>query len=52
MNIFNFIMANAIATIIIAYMAGWAAGLILWLIRYLMVELPRMGKLKGGDKIL
>jgi hypothetical protein len=49
MNEFNFIMADAIATLVIAYMAGWAAGLILWLIRYLMVEVPKAGKMKGGD---
>lgn len=52
MNLFEFIEVHAVATIPIGYMAGWAAGLILWLARYMMMELPRAGKLKGGEKYL
>lgn len=49
MNDFNFIMENAIYTLPIAYMFGWLIGFILWLIRYLMLELPHTGRIGGGE---
>lgn len=50
MNYFNFMMSDAIASLPIAFFAGWAIGFILWLLRYFMLELPRSGKLRGGEK--
>lgn len=52
MNLFNFIAIEAVATLVIAYMAGWLVGFILWLVRYMVMELPDTHKtMRGGEKI-
>jgi hypothetical protein len=34
-----------------AFFFGWAVGIILWIIRFLLIDLPRTGNIfrKGGD---
>ena len=51
MNQFNFLVANATWTIVIAFMAGWAVGFLLWLLRYFVIEMPDSGNMKGGEYI-
>jgi len=51
MNAFNFLLPDAVASIPIAWMVGWAIGFILWLLRYFMLELPAAGRLRGGEYI-
>lgn len=48
MNQFNFIEVHAVATLPIAWMAGYAIGFLLWLLRYLMLEFPHSGRLRKG----
>lgn len=49
MNVFNFIMADAIATLVLAYMGGWAVAVIIWILRFLVIDLPHAGLWKGGE---
>jgi hypothetical protein len=43
----------AVATIYGAWFIGWAIGMILWIVRYFLIELPRTGSIfkRGGEII-
>jgi hypothetical protein len=51
MNLFNFIMADAVSTVILGYFAGWVIGIIIWILRFIMIDVPHGGMLKGGDML-
>jgi Na+-transporting NADH:ubiquinone oxidoreductase subunit NqrD len=42
-------MSDAIATIVLAPFAGFVIGVLIWLLRFLMIQLPHGGNWKGGD---
>jgi hypothetical protein len=50
MNIQSLDLDQVVAAIEAAWFFGWAIGFGLWLVRYLLLELPRTGSIwKGGD---
>ena len=51
MNPDQFNMTLAVGALEGAWFFGWAIGILLWLVRYLVIELPKTGKIfsKGGE---
>lgn len=51
MNIFLFSVHDATTTLVVALFAGIMIGTIIWILRYMIVDLPNVGiKWKGGEK--
>lgn len=48
----QFELYETVSALILSYLVGWLMGLIMWILRYLMIDLPRGGQAKGGEKII
>lgn len=48
----NFELYETVSALILAYLVGWLMGIIMWILRYLMIDMPHGGLQKGGEKII